>query len=192
MGFEDYQVMLTPRPVSVLASGGTPRLVEEIAAEIRQTWPAFVRDEWEVAHLDYPKRPDEVFLVYDTPREIFQMCLGINTWQNDPVDFSLRFAYCNPRTIYEPFCAVVEGLMERYNLICHPMRDLGPLDETEDQDICSPADVRRLLVPSMNYNRRLWFLDAQTTEEAALRPKEAIARFIVARLQTLQKEPVGV
>lgn len=183
MGFEDYQIILSPRPESLFACSGTPTLIRTVAGEIQQEWPAFAPDDLETHSQNYPARPDTVFLVYETSRELFQLLISVNASQNNSLYFSLRFAYCNPRSVYEPFCQVIIWLMNRYRLVCYPMRDLAPPDQEESKVICFPADIRRLLIPSMDYNRRFWFLDAQTEEEAPLRPGDATARFIMPRLQ---------
>ena len=185
MGFEDYQVTLHPQPNTRLSSGGTPELTVTLACEIQQTWSAFAPDDVERAYEERAARPGDVFLAYETAHELFQLKLSLDAGRGSGVTFSLRFAYCNPRSVYEPFCQVITALMSRYELICHPAPDFAPSDAGQPADITLPSDVRRLLTPSMDYNRRFWFLDAGTDEEAPLRPGDAIARFIMPRLTPL-------
>jgi hypothetical protein len=89
----------------------------------------------------------------------------------------MRFAYCNPRSIQELFCDIASWLMQRYQLYCHVVADLAPEQQSESDNIYSAAQVCLLLMPSMDYNRRLWQLDIGTGEEAILRPGDAVARF---------------
>jgi hypothetical protein len=181
MGFEDYQVLICPEKHSPLWADNDMATLERIAVDIQIRWPEFHTDDVAVAHLQYPPRPEEAFLIYDTPAGLFQMLIMLNRRENNCVTISLRFAYCNPRSVYEPFCAVIEWLMRRYAMYCSVMRDLAPGQEGVSDEITDAGAVCAVLVPSMDYNRRLWQLDAGTEEEAVLRPGEAIARFVAPR-----------
>lgn len=165
-------------------------VLDRICAEIQRMW-APVRIDHEGRELSgcgpsHSRR----FLCYETDSFIFQLLVDHSAaCQSPPVVVSLRFAYCNPRGIYEPFCDVTERLMQRYQLDCHPMRDLEPPVEGKFrlvmEAIRDPSRIRSILVPSMDYNRLLWQSDVGTTEEAALRPEDAIMRFVAPRFVKL-------
>ena len=61
------------------------------------------------------------------------------------VGVSVRFAYCNPRSIYSPFLTSITWLMENYKMYAYVMAsDSLP-------DLTNPQDVERILIPSMDY-----------------------------------------
>lgn len=186
MGFEDYCVLVCPKNDSPLRSGNTEQAIGKLVGEVMKKWPAFSFDEIELEHLQYPKRRKDAFLVFETDQGLFQMLISLH--KPGYIIFSVRFAYCNPRTIYEPFCEVVAWLMRKYKMYCQIMRDLAPQQGDILKEIDVISDVPAVLTPSMDYNRRLWQLDAETEEEAILRPGEAIARFIAPKLIGYQSE----
>lgn len=98
---------------------------------------------------------------------------------------SLRFAYTNPRSVYEPVFDFIGWAMCTYNLYCQVVPDLAPGQQPGIQIIHDARDVRSTLLPCIEYNRKLWQMDADTEEEAILRPGDAVARFITPRLLPL-------
>jgi hypothetical protein len=187
MGFEEYSVLVYPKEDSPLASGGDSATLDRVVTEVQAEWPVFHPDEVEMAHLVYPKRAEEVYLVYETAEGLIQMVVRLNPAQNNSIRFSLRFAYSNPRSVYQLFCAMVEWLIQHYQMYCHVEPDLAPEQKDVSDEIDQAEDVRSVLIPSMDYNRKLWQIDAQTEEEAILRPGDAVARFIYPRLVSEKK-----
>lgn len=169
MGFEAYTVLLVPCPTSLLAAGHRTTSVQSLVNELRQEWPDIHTDEQELLCRPYAPKSEEAFLVYETTRGLFQIMLSPHQGQTRA---SLRFAYCNPRSVYQPFTSVIVWLMERYGMRGSTMAS------DQSQDLNDPQEVLTVLTPSMDYNRRLWQTDAGTNEEAGLRPGEAIERFI--------------
>ncbi len=70
-------------------------------------------------------------------------------------------------------------MMETYSLSLHLCADNAPGVPLPDE-ITETNDLCNLLLPAMDYNRKLWQLDMQTTEEVALRPGDAVAHFLPA------------
>lgn len=170
MGFEAYTVLLVPCPTSPLVTGSHAGTVQRLVNEMRQEWPDIRMDEEELDCRTYPPQPGEAFLVYETSLGLFQIMLGLHQEQ---VTASVRFAYCNLRSVYRPFTSVIAWLMERYGMRGYTMA------ADQSQDLNDPQEVLTVLKPSMDYNRHLWQIDAGTSEEAGLRPGEAIERFIL-------------
>jgi hypothetical protein len=169
MGFEAYTVHLVPCSYSPLATGQQTDAIQRIVNDLRQKWPVLRSDETELRSLVCPLVPGEACLVYQTAQGLIQIML---TPCRGQASVSLRFAYCNPRSVYQPFTAMIAWLMERHQMHGYVMAsDKLP-------DLSNPQEVETVLVPSMDYNRRLWQQDAGTSEEAILRPGEAIERFI--------------
>jgi len=167
MGFEAYSIVLCPNEQSPLRTNQTPETVQSIAADIQERWTEFQSDAVASAYLEYPPRNDEEFLVYHTAEGLFQVRLSLNPRLGNAVNLSLRFAYCNPATVYEPFFAVTEELMRRYDLYCEVMSDFAPEQAGVPDTIETPDTLRAVLLPSIEYNRRLWQLDSDTDTEPA-------------------------
>lgn len=182
MSFEAFEVYLYPAHSAqnkegseTALSGGTT--LNELAQELQKQWPALRIDALEINRA-YPTFAQNVrVFVYELPQGLFQL-----TAQHDDANacltFALRFAYCNPRSIYHPFCGVVSWLMRHYDLNCLVVSDLAPGQESLSDEITDPDKVCDVLVASMDYNRRLWQLDTHTEENAILRPGDAMARFV--------------
>ena len=170
MGFESYTVILSPCPEAPHAACRIAD-VSHLAQDLMNRWPEIRPDEAELSGLVYPARPGETFLIYEGQDGVFQILLSLSQEQ---ISASVRFAYCNPRSIYSPFAAVVGWLMRTRKM------QGWTLVSEQSLDVNSSEDVLKVLIPSMDANRRLWFLDAGTEEEACLRPDEAIERFIIS------------
>ena len=175
---KEFSVDLCPQSKSSLHSGNDLATFRSVVNEIRREWPVLCQDDVEISRLMYPKRLDEEILVSDTPDGLFQVFVWLQHLNTDDVGISLRFAYSNPRTVYEPFCSLVEWLMKHYDLCCYISADLAPEQQGIGDTICEADNLRSILVPSMEYNRWLWQGDVQTEEEAILRPGDAVARFM--------------
>lgn len=180
MSFEAFEVHLYPRPDSRVRCTEDLATVKALVNEVQTKWPQFRLDEVEITRMFEPLRANEALLVYETSEGLIQLGIRLERAQSSVV-FSLRFAYCNPVSVYEPFCNMVEWLMRCYGLYCHVVPDLAPKQQGLSDNIASAESVRAILVPSMDYNRQLWKLDANSEEEAILRPGEAVERFIVPR-----------
>lgn len=184
MRFQAFEVWLHPivaarkviraeTGISVSANAALDALMHELY----QQWPALCLDALE-SSLAYPPLADNVrIFVYESPEGLFQLTAQHDD-ANDCLTFALRFAYCNPRSIYHPFCAMVSWLMRRYNLLCHVVSGLAPSQEGLSKEITDPEKVCDVLTASMDYNRRLWQLDTHSEEDAILRPGDAMARFV--------------
>ena len=72
--------------------------------------------------------------------------------------------------------------MTRYELYCRVDPDLAPEQQGVEDKVCDVHNLRTVLIPSMDYNRKFWQSDAQTEEEAILRPGDAVERFIMPLL----------
>lgn len=188
MGFEDYVVLIesTRTPEFWMDVSGRP--LTYIREEIAARWPSIHTDNVELAHLQYPPSPEQLFLCSHTSGGLFQILVSVGNSTRPFVVVSLRFAYCNPRTVYEPFCAFIEWLMDKWSMSCTMMREPAPEQGNITRTMGDPREVRPVLIPSMDYHRKLWRLDAGT-EEAILRPHEAINRFITPHLIPLPKRP---
>lgn len=184
MGFEEFAVGLYPKETSSFQMGNSVQRFRGVIAEIRQRWPTLYPDELEIARAIHPKRPEDEILVSETKEGIFQMFLKLGNLRDDDIFVSLKFAYSNPRSVYEQFCCLVEWLMIEYSLYCHIATDLAPGQQDQDEDIVDVSRLRSVLICCMDYNRNLWHLEAQTEEEAVLRPGDAVERFIIPLLQT--------
>lgn len=182
MGFEEYAIGLYPKETSSLYSGNNLQSFRKIVQEARRQWPMLCPDEAEMARLLPPKRAEQEILVSETPDGLFQVSFRLGNLRRDDILIGLRFAYSNPRSVYEPFCRVAEWFMTQYELCCHIDPDLAPDQEALADKVCETSNLRSLLLPSMDYNRRLWQSEAQTEEEAILRPGDAVERFITPLL----------
>ena len=171
MGFESYTVVLTPRQIALPGTDRSMDTVPQMVGDLRQRWSVIRLDEKEVElrSLNFPLAEGEVCLVYETAQGLFQLLL---TPYRKQVSISLRFAYCNPRTVYQPFIRVTTWMMERYQ------RCASVMASDDVPEVNNPQEVESVFIPSMDYNRRLWQADARTSEEAILRPGDAIVRFI--------------
>lgn len=171
MGFESYTVVLTPQQRGFLGTDESQLTVQQVVGDLRKKWPAIRLDEEEaeLRSLNFPLAEKEICLVYETAQGLFQLLL---TPYHKQVSVSLRFAYCNPRTVYKPFLEVAAWMMKHYQLSASIMAS----DDTPE--VNNPQEVESIFIPSMDYNRRLWQADARTGEEAILRPGDAIVRFI--------------
>ena len=174
MGFEAYTVVLDPCEKLTVETGRVDAAVQRLVGDLQRQWPVIRLDEVEMYRRPCPLVQGEVRLVYETAQGLLQLLLTPSCGQ---VSVSVRFAYCNPRNIYQPFVEIITWLMENYKLNGYVMASDDLPDVTDSQE------VESLLIPSMDYNRRLWQADAGTSEEAILRPVEAIKRFIVPRSQ---------
>ena len=150
---------------------------------IQAQWPEFHPDEVEIARLYEPLQPNERIFVHETTVGLIQLSTRLDL-SNACLEVAMRFAYCNPPRVEVPFCEMVEWLMQRYQLYCHIASDLAPEHQDEPDNVYAVEKARSLLLSSMDYNRRLWQLDAGTSEEAVLRPGDAVARFIAPQLVT--------
>ena len=189
MGFESYSIVLCPNENSPLRRNQTAETLQTLAAELQERWTEFQVDTVALAHLEYPQHSGEMFLIYESAAGLFQAQLRLNASAENAVNLSLRFAFCNPPSVYEPFFAVTEWLMQYYALYCEVMSNLAPEQADITDIIETPDALRAVLLPSIEYNRRLWQLDAGTNAEAILRPNEAIACFIAPHFLTTA-EPV--
>ena len=179
MGFESYTVVLTPRPSSPLATGQNAQTLQMLVNEIMHDSRNICPDDEETRHLPYTPLCEESFLVYKTSLGLYQVLLEVHKQQ---INISLRFAHCNPRTIYKPFISMVTNLMGRYRLqSCKIASD-------DSLNLYDPQTVEMVLTSSMDYNRHLWQEDAGTNQEDILRPGEALERFI----QQMQHRPVPI
>ncbi len=178
MSFEEFRVSVVPEPNSPFAKGCDTVMFQQVIAEIRSTWQEIRPDIAETERLFSPKEEREELLVYHSAAGLFQLTVLLGNVQPDTISVHLRVAYCNPRTVHAPFCDVIAGLMDRYTLCAYcsePAPPGGDMRET----IPDLRDVRTVLIPRLDYNRGFWQQDAQTTEEAILRPGDAVARFIM-------------
>lgn len=171
MGFESYTVSLSSRPGAPHTNCQNADNISHLTRELMQCWPEICPDDIEMSELPYPAQPGETFLVYEGLNGVFQIMLSQS---QERIKASVRFAYCNPRSVYLPFAAVVAWLIRTQKM------QGGTLVSEQNLDLTSAKDVLKILTPSMEANRRLWFRDAETEEEACLRPEEAIERFIIS------------
>lgn len=171
MGFESYTVSLSACPDAPRAANQNADEVSQFAEELMHRWPEICLDDVELSELPYPARPGETFLVYEGLDGVFQIMLSQSQEQ---IRATVRFAYCNPRSVYSPFAAFVAWLMRTQKMQAHT------LVAEQNLALTSSVDLLKILTPSMEANRRLWFRDAGTEEEACLRPDEAIERFIIS------------
>ena len=178
MSFEEYAVNLYSQPQSALRTINDLAKFRAFVGELRREWPMFCPDEVEMGRLFPPKRAGEEILVSETIEGLFQVLLNFRDTDGGSVGIRLRYALANPRSVYEPFCAFTAWMMEHYNLCCDIESDLAPEQQGISDTICEVNDLRSILVPSMEYNRWLWQGDAQTEEDAILRPGDAVARFM--------------
>ena len=179
MGFEAFEVYLYPIAGSPMGSTIESATLSALVSEMQTLWPEFRSDTVEIAHLFKPLSANAAILVYETSEGLLQ--LGVHFDPAYPM-FALGFAYCNPRSVDGPFCAITEGLMQRYGLYCHIHPDLAPEQEGISVDIVALERVRAVLIPSIEYNRKLWHSEVGTEEEAILRPGDAVARFMTPLL----------
>ncbi len=169
MGFEPYTIFLVPKQLSPSITDRSKSSVQQVIGELRQKWPSVRLDEEELGCLSYPPIPGEVYLVHETMQGLIQILL---TPSQGEITVSVRFAYCNPRSVYKPFMDIIAWLMERYEMYASVMAS------DDIPDLTDPQKVEDVLVPSMDYNRRLWQTDTGTSEEAILRTGDAVARFV--------------
>lgn len=178
MSFEEYNVFLCPKELSSIRRNQNLEDLAGISSALLAQFPEIKLDTYPLDHLEYPSRQEELFHVYQSQAGIIEIVLNLNKREGCCINISLRFAYCNPRIIYEPYCSIIEWLMARYSMYCEVMRDLAPSQECGADTIDKSDNVRAALIPSMDYNRKLWQLDAGSEEEAILRPGQAIERYM--------------
>jgi len=164
MSFEAFEIILTPIEQAIRQSP----CLEEIAREIPMRFPALRPDTEEISEGNVR------WFVSETECGLFQV--GVYSDSVSVVRFLMRFAYSNPRSVYVPFCACASELMEVYRFALHVGAEVPSDKITDTEDLCS------LILPLMDYNRAFWQSDMQTTEEIALRPGDAVARFLPAVL----------
>lgn len=173
MGFEAYTVVLDPKLLPLAAANeGNKTDIQQMAEELQEKWPVIHLDEVELRSHAFPSIIEETCLVYETTQGLFQLLL---TPAQGQISVSARFAYCNPRSIYPPFLDVVSWLMENYALKAYVMAS------DDVPELTDWREIESVLAPSMDYNRRLWQADVGTSQEAALRPGDAIERFVHPR-----------
>ena len=169
MSFEAFEIILTPTEKSLRQSGN----LQEIAEEILMRFPALQCDDHE------GNKASAQWFVSETECGLFQA--AVYTDSVSSVRFFMHFAYSNPRSVYAPFCACAAELMETYSLSLQMCAEDAPGMPLPDE-ITDTNDLCNLLLPAMDYNRFLWQSDMRTTEEVALRPGDAVARFLPAVL----------
>ena len=182
MGFEDYSVLMRPKGKAAATSVDKVATISKVVNEVRAEWPELQYDDAALELVSYRPTSNEVFLVNESSLGLFQVRIAYSFFNSSDsyLEFDLRFAYCNPRTVYIPFCDFIEWSMQKYKLNCVIMRDLAPNFVFDGKDIIEDTqNVRPTLLPSMDYNRKLWQIDVGTSEEAILRPEEALARFVL-------------
>ena len=165
MSFEAFNIYLTPIEQSLRQLAN----VEEIAEEIPARFPALRPDTEEASE------GNTRWFVSETECGLFQV--GVYENGANSVRFVMQYALSNPRSVYAPFCACASELMQTYGLSLHVGADAPPNQNLPDE-ITDTEDLCSLLLPAMDYNRFLWQSDMQTTEEIALRPGNAVARFL--------------
>ena len=176
MGFEAFSVILSPVDAEedALTTG-------HLVSQMKRRWRSVQTDSLELAERADARSRNKVHLVRRTTAGLIQVAL----WRDKSscaLRIELRFAYCNPRSVYGPFCEMTAWLMQKYKMRCHIVPDLAPEQQGISDDFERPEMAAELLTPSMDYNRSLWQLDAGTEATAALRPGDAIAKFITPRL----------
>ena len=176
MGFEAYTVVLDPCEKPAVEADRVEAAVQSLVSDLQRQWPVIRLDEAEMRRHPCPLVQGEVRLVYETQQGLLQLLLTPSLGQ---VSVSVRFAYCNPRSVYQPFIEIITWLMESYKLNGYVMAS------DDVPDLIASQEVKPLIIPSMDYNRRLWQADAGTSEEAILRPVEAINRFIKPRIHSV-------
>ncbi len=164
MGVEAFTVLLIPSQNSTQYQSGVV-ILNQMAEDMRQYSTSITSD-------DKAAVPYGTNLCYETPTELFQIKLFLT--DHDAVHVSLRFAYCNPQSVDKPFCDIIEWIMTNYTMECYVISNLDPAqDEAEENEKILTVDkVRPILIPAIQYNRRLWQQYAGTDEVAALRPEE--------------------
>lgn len=169
MSFEAFEIILTPIEQSLWQSAR----LEEIAEEIPARFPMLRSDTQEVSE------GNTRWFVSETECGLFQV--GVYDNGANSVRFVMQYALSNPRSVYAPFCSCASELMRTYGLSLHVGADTPPNQKLPDE-IMETQDLCNLLLPAMDYNRFLWQSDMQTNEEIALRPGDAVARFLPAVL----------
>ena len=170
MGFEDYQVYLTD---SAHTDPGASRCTRDrITQSLLEEWKQIHLDDNSVEQSEYPQWSGRTYLLFETSEHLFEMCVSEDG--NLRVAISLRFALCNPPSLYEDFCHVVGWLMKTYGFECVVARDLDPALPSRRDIARDPAEFYALFDQSVGYNRLLWEQDAGTTESRKLRPEEAV------------------
>jgi len=178
MGFESYTVWLSPQRYPASEARNNESTADGVARAIIARWPEICNDDLQLADLPYVKKDDEIFLIHKSPLGWIQILIEPNSSRN-AANISLRFAYCNPRTVVGPFCDMIKWAMRKYGTDCFAMSDFPREHAEHIGEITDPEEVYRLLVPSIDYNRKLWHLDAQSEEEVCCSPGEAVERFIM-------------
>lgn len=139
-------------------------------------------DDLEISRLYPPTDWWMPILVHESPQGLFQISFGLQGKEDDELYVFMRFAYCNPRSVYVPFCEVAALLMRMFDLQCLCDEDY-PEEMKDAPHVIENSDwLLDILAPSMDLNKSYWHSDAETTEEAILRPGDAVARFIVPQL----------
>ncbi len=130
-------------------------ILDEVMCMVQARWPEFRPDEVEIARLYTPLQPNERLFVHETAAGLIQLSARLDL-ANGCLVMALRFAYCNPPSVQELFCNMVEWLMQRYQLSCHIAADLAPEHQSEPDDVSTTDKIRELLMSSISYNRKLW------------------------------------
>ncbi len=179
MGFEAFAVILSP-----IDADGDFWDVRHLVTQIKRRWRSVENDAWEITERAGLRPRNEIFLARQTKEGLIQAAI----WREKSscaLRIELRFAYCNPSSVYTPFCEMTAWLMQKFRLRCHIVPDLAPEQQGVSDDFDRPEIVAATLTPSMDYNRNLWQLYAGTEDTAALRPGDAIAKFISPRLRQI-------
>ena len=183
MSFEEFRVSVIPQPGSPFAKGCDVTLFRHVVRDIQTIWPAIKPDTIETMRLFSPKEEREELLVHQTEAGLFQLTVLWGNVRPDTISIHLRLAYCNPCTIYAPFCSVVEELMRRYKM-CAYCSEPAPPGADARETLCQHKDIRAVIIPRIVYGKVLWYSDVQSAEEAILRPGDAVARFVPSDLTT--------
>ena len=186
MGFESFSVLLSP-----LDADDDTITAQRLVSQAKRQWPDLRTDALTSSEREKASGRGEIYLLRETSGGLMQMI----AWREKAscaVRVELRFAYCNPTSIDAPFCEMTAWLMRKYRMRCHVAPDLAPEQANVSDDMDGPDNVSEILLPSIAYNRRLWQADADTMETAALRPGDAIAKFIAPRLLAMSPLAEGI
>lgn len=181
MGFECYTVCLLPVRACQSHIRGSAEAVRSMGEAMIKMWPGICCDYLEVADLPHVRAADHEYLIYKSPLGCIQILL--EPGENDSVVTSLRFAYCNPRTVVSPFCDMIIWSMKKFGTRCDIMSNLDPGQDCQLKGITDPDAVRGVVGPSVDYNRRAWQRDAGSSDELCCSPGEAVAHFIYPQLR---------
>jgi hypothetical protein len=156
--------------------------VSQARAELEEHFRGAVRD-------TASGRTNQAHMVCEDTRGLVE--IAISRTGTGTLSLSLRLAYANPRSSYALLSELLAWFGRQYDAVAavsSPPGDVAVDLQLAGLVFDDPLALEAAIAPSIDYNRRLWQLDAGSTEECIISGEAAIARFILPKCKPLASE----